>query len=323
VKTLEKIATLTLLALAPACGPEVDVGDNAERGRLLTEDPDAAADADDDPILSDDALPSGEPLPDGTVIPGNQPNDPDAPAQSPGGAPTGGTPLTCYGPTPSLDADFAAFCAFPNDARRQAFATAFDLVCNQRKLINLALAPCSWTGAGEKTKFRRVLQKTALDDQAAQDFRFLAAYAVTSESKLEDHAALILREMNDPNYGQTFVTIKNSKVYDVVAKPDGSFDYTADFASSAARVSFRANLSIAQITPRLWVAFDYAFDGFVLVKEHRFLRLLVRLDDKRTRLVALDEKLVSDAGNHPLAYQNLMDVLEQRMGRDHENSRRD
>lgn len=322
MKTLETIVTLTLVALATACGPEVDVGDNAERGRLLTDDPDASSDAKDDPILSDDARPHGAPLPEGTPRPDDLPQDPNAPAPSPG-APAGGAALTCYGPAPSLDADFEAFCAFPNDARRQAFATAFELVCSQRKLINLALAPCSWSGAGEKTKFRRVLQKTALDDQAAQDFRFLAAYAVTSESKLEDHAALLLREMTDPNYGQTFVTIKNSKVYDVVAKPDGSFDYTADFASSAARVSFRANLSIAQITPRLWVAFDYAFDGFVLVKEHRFLRFLVRLDDKRTRLVALDEKLVSDAGNHPLAYQNLMDVLEQRMGRDHENSRRD
>ena len=109
----------------------------------------------------------------------------------------------------------------------------------------------------------------------------------------------------------------------IVALGPEAFEYTAELASSAATVSFRARLEARRITDNLIAVFDYSISDTVILKEHRFLRLLFRGEAGTTRIVAVDEKLIGDGGTHAVAYQNVTDVLKQRMERDYENSRRD
>jgi hypothetical protein len=82
-------------------------------------------------------------------------------------------------------------------------------------------------------------------------------------------------------------------------------------------------MSYVKVSTNLYAFFDQAISDLVLIKKHRFMRLLRRQDDGHTRMIGIDEKLVGDSGNHVLAYQNLLNVLLQRMGRDYENARRD
>jgi hypothetical protein len=339
---LDLRATLALALVAQSfagCGTRVETGQNAEKGRLIAQGGDAVgvpADDGEDPVIGgQDAGGLGDAEGgdgyggDGGLGPGSDGLggdgglEGDGGGDAAGGGGTGGAKLTCFGPAPALNANLKAMCDLPVDDRRQAFASAFALICGERRLANLLLKPCSWPGGESQEKFRRVLAKTALDDQTTQDFAFLAAYGVTSESGLEDQVALILREMTDPAYADNFVTIRNSRVYDIVPQPDGSYEYTAELNSSAAKVSFRARMSYVQVSPDMVVFFDEAISDLVLIKQHHFMRVLQRLDDGHTRMIGIDEKLVGDGGSHVLAYQNLMSVLLQRMGRDHENSRRD
>ena len=239
------------------------------------------------------------------------------------GSGSSGAKLTCYGPAPELKGGVQAFCDGLGDDLKATFAKSYDWICNQRRLVNLFLRPCSWTGENGSEKYRRVLEKTDLQDMDLQDFHFLGAYGMTSQSTPEDHLSLIYREMTDLSYDDRFVSIRNSRLYDIAPRPDGGFEYSVEFASSAATVGFRAALH-AQTFGNLVAVFDYAIGGQTLVKKHHFLRLLLPgADAGTTRVIAVDEKVISDGGQHPVAYQNLTDVLKQRMERDYENSRRD
>ncbi len=329
MRRLETIIFTGLLVALAGCGTEVDVGENREKAlearALAANDAEAA----EDPLV-DAGAEGTTPTPTGSSDAG----DGASPSTTPGGsgdavpAQGGGTqgsgaPLTCFGPAPALPAGFEAFCALEEPTLRTAFAASFKRICEERRLLNLFLEPCGWRGVGASDKFRRVIEKTALDAEASQDFAFYAAYALTTESGLEAQTALVKRELEDPNYADSFVSIKNSRVYDLAQNADGTYDYTVELASSSATVKFRAHVVFVSLSPDLTAVFDYAVSDKVIVKEHRFLRFIQREGAGHSRVVAIDDKLVADGGNHVLAYQNLTDVLRQRMERDHENARRD
>ena len=297
-RTLRGIAVIaTLASFTAACGNSVQVGANAEKARELTKEQ-ASADANpsDDPVV-------------GTPV---------------AGATAGqGANLTCFGAAPTLDAGLEKFCAIADPAIRDSFATAFATICDEKKLVNLFLPPCAWNGAGTSDKHRRVIDKTALSDQASQDFRYFAAYSVNAQSSRDAMVALIKRELTDPDYPKTFVAIKNSSITNVATNPDGSIDYSVELANSSATIRFRARVVFAELTPDLVAIFDYGISDYVVVKEHHFLHFVRRIDDTSSRIVGIDEKVLADGGNHAVAYTNLTDVLKQRMERDYENSLRD
>ena len=91
----------------------------------------------------------------------------------------------------------------------------------------------------------------------------------------------------------------------------------------SSKAYWRARLETRRISDNLVAVFDYSIGDTVILKEHRFLRLMFRAEPGTTRVVAVDEKLIADGGTHSVAYQNVTDVLKQRMERDYENSRRD
>lgn len=331
MRRLQTLIFTALLATLPGCGTEVDVGDNREKAleaRAL-----AANEVEDveDPLVeggTDGAPTSADGTSGADDGGGASPANPgggsgDAVPANGGTTSGGGTALTCFGPAPALPPGFDAFCALEEPTIRTAFAASFKRICEERRLLNLFLDPCGWKGVGPSDKFRRVLDKTALDAEASQDFAFYAAYSVTTESGLEAQTALVKRELEDPRYADTFVIIKNSRVFDLAQNADGTYDYTVELASSSATVKFRAHVVFVPLSPDLTAVFDYAVSDKVIVKEHRFLRFIQRVDAGHSRIVAIDDKLVADGGNHVLAYQNLTDVLRQRMERDHENARRD
>ncbi len=321
-----------------SCGTHVDAGDNLEAQTPAADDNGGDGESDGGSPGSGDARKRGG----GGTTPSE--TDGDVPGEGDGDSGAGegdgdekgtgddsggdgggstGAKLTCYGPAPELKGGVQAFCDGLGEDLKATFAKSYDWICNQRRLVNLFLRPCSWTGENGSEKYRRVLEKTDLQDMNSQDFHFLGAYGMTSQSTPEDHLSLIYREMTDPSYDDRFVSIRNSRLYDIVPRADGGFEYSVEFASSAATVGFRAALH-AQTFGNLVAVFDYAIGGQVLVKEHRFLRLMLPgADAGTTRVVAVDEKLISDGGQHQVAYQNLTEVLKQRMERDYENSRRD
>lgn len=317
VRPLLRNARCALLAGTTfGCGTAVDTGENLEKGQ--PQDLDASAVDGEDPAIDPGVLGGGGAGP--TYAPDGTPIYPESGGDGGG---TGGATLTCFGPAPGLSQDLLTFCDGLEPELKTRFAAPLALICNERRLVNLTLKPCSWSGAGSSDKFRRVLQRTDLDDQTTTDFASLMAYGVTTESDLDAQVALTFREMNDPAYEATFVKIRNSRIYDVAPIGPEAYEYSAELASSAATVSFRSRMEARRISGNLVAVFDYSIGDTVIIKEHRFLRLLFRAEPGTTRIIAVDEKLIGDGGTHTVAYQNVTDVLKQRMERDHENSRRD
>ena len=104
---------------------------------------------------------------------------------------------------------------------------------------------------------------------------------------------------------------------------DNNYEYTVQFASSAATISFRAKLDLVQYADHFAVAYDYATSDKVILEDHKYIRFFLKMDDGHSRVIAIDQKAIGDQGNHIISYTNLNDVLLQRMRKDHENSKID
>lgn len=307
-------AALITLGLCASCGTEVKVGANEDKARELQKQ---LTDGNSEDGTGDTCV-SGANA-DGTCVD-------DTGSTGGNGSNTSGNngaALTCFGPAPALPTGFEQFCAITDATLREQFATSFATICEQKRLVNLLLQPCSWTGSDGSEKYRRVLSKTALDDQQSKEFHFYAAYGLTTDSSLDEQKALVRKELEDPNFGNTFVTIKNSRVFDRAHNADDTYDYTVELANSSATIRFRAHVAIITLSPDLFAVFDYAVSDKVIIKEHHFLRFVSRLNTTQSRIIGIEEKVVTDGGNHVLAYQNLTDVVKQREERDYENARRD
>lgn len=291
------------------CGTKVEVGENEDHGNPNSQD---AQVQQEDTVITG----GGQPVPTGSGGSGTGSSGTGTTGSGGGGTLT----LTCFGDNPTLPDNFQAWCDGMDQGRRAVFSKAVDYICHQQRFVNLAYDACSWNGdAANINKYWRTIEDTT--DSSIPDTNFVAAYSITTETNLTNQVQLIIDEMEDPNFDQTHTTIANSRIYDVVPGDDGSFTYSAELASSAATISFRGQMEFEYYGDQFAVAYDYATTNKVIIKESKFLRFFIDLGDGRTRVIAVDEKLVGSGGSHAISRENIISVLNQRMKKDYENSK--
>jgi len=342
-----------------SCGTTVDVGSNEEEGKKPKPIPEFSADAEaenggpaisqpgstipglggadsgDGPGIPNLGGPSGDGgdaggdgtgiFGDATDSGGDDEGNDDSDGGGDGGGDDGGYPLTCYGPNPNIPYDFQTFCDdIPGDLKTE-FATAHKVLCDDQRLINLALYDvCSWHGdQADITRRRKIFDASDATDTSIDWFYMLTAYSLTTFSSPSEHFDLIRREMRDPAFTDTYFQVPNSIVTNRIEYNSNSYSYHVSLANSAATVSFTANLKLWKISDVLSVVFDYAVSDKVIVQEHKYIRFIIDVGDGQSRIVALDEKKINDSGQHNVAYSNLISIIHKRMEKDFENSLRD
>ena len=231
---------------------------------------------------------------------------------------------SCFGATlaDKVPAAMAEFCKDTPADLKTAFAKAFKTMCDEHKLVGLAQPSCAWDGtAAKQSTYLRVLEKTDPTDPA-QEFTFFAAYSVAIATNPADFLDVLVKNYTDPNFGATYVPIKNSHITD--AKSDakaGTLDYTVELATSAASVKFRGHSDIKRYTSGMIGVFDRAVGDKVLIVDNNTLLLLIP-NASGALYVAVDDKKVDDSGNHRLAASAATALDKERMGNSFENAKR-
>lgn len=302
-----KLRIIAFFIMIASCGTRVDVGRNEEKGNPVPPELQEKKQPEDEITVTEDEF---------------GPADNSGSQNSSNGSPI---KLTCFGESPSTPAYLEDFCKNADAEQRKVFATTFDLICEKKKLINLFRNACSYDGEGEQSKYFRILKNTDVKDQEAKEFYFLAGFSVTADSTIEDKFNLIYFGYSDQKaFVERYVEIENAHYYDaVVNKSKGEILYSAELASSAAVASFRGKIKLQRFSDDLAVVYNYSIGDTVVIKEHAYIIFIVKLPDNKTRVVAVDEKLVDDSGNHTIAFQTVLKVAKQRMNMEYENAKLD
>lgn len=239
--------------------------------------------------------------------------------------PTGVEPerATCFGQSPVMPQYLKEFCESSTAQEHRAdFKTFTEKICDDATYINLFRDACTWTGDDKPERFFRVIEHTDLKDSSTQQFYFLAGFSTTVNgpvNRLIDQ--WYLRFQDSEAFKRNYSSIENSTVLSAdINKDEGIINYKAQLVSSSATASYTGRSNIAPISEHLTVVYDQALKDMVLVKEHRYMMFYVPIDADHTRIVGLDEKLIQDSGNHPVAYTNVLTVAKRRMTMEFENA---
>jgi hypothetical protein len=295
------------------CGTKVDVGENEEYGKPKSDDAFVQQEGEDTPITS-----SGQPGQSGS---GGSGAAGGAGGESGGGSggSGGGYSLTCFGTNPVLPTQFQTWCDNMDENLASIFAEHVDYICNQKKLVNLTYEACAWNGTSDISKYKRTFSDT--QDTSVQDYSFFAAYSLTAHKTTDEFRDLYDQELLDPTGFEDDgnIQITNTTVTNQTKHTNGNYSYSVEFRSSAATISFSANIDYEN-HDGMMVVYDYDVADQVILKENRFLRFFIDQGDGTSRLIGLDAKIIGDGGNHAITRQNVLNVLELRMRKDYENS---
>lgn len=286
------LMTVIFVLSLSACGTQVEVGDNGEKG--------------------DEAGPLGT---------GNSTGGGGVNGSSADG--TGGSAfsLTCFGEVPTLPDYLDDFCSSVDDGFTEDFAKAIEDICVNHYFANLFADGCSWEGDNPKEDYYGILEHTDLADESTAVFKYYGAFSVTPPIAKTRAMDLIFEGLSDPNFGDTYKTIPNLKLSNVsFDKKEGWINYTAEVASSSATVKFDGRVDMFHFGDQLTVIFDKAVANMTIMKRSRVAIFLLDLGDGRTRTVFIDEKELHDSGHHDIAVRGLIKSSMDRLGNSYENA---
>jgi hypothetical protein len=278
------VGALIVLIIAGGCGTDVDVGRN-----------------DNPELFADTEAESGD------VI---SPAD-GAPANS-----ADGLALNCTEAVSEaeLPVHAKAFCAETPQEFRQPFARAFERLCVQRDIVRMMDAQCSWDGSSKLDAFFRVLEKTDLKDRSVMDFSMLAAFAVTIPRTPDEYLFAFYKGYEDPEFKARLKRLDAFKLSNVmVDRNAGLIEYNVEAQTSAATAKFRGRIAVHKLSSGVIAIYDQAVADKVIVKEQRYLILLVPIGEKKSIVLAVDDKIVEDLGNHQIAYSTSVKINKERM----------
>jgi len=270
---------LTSVAFLVNCGTEVDVGRNDQPELFQTEEDPAVSTGSADATASAALLSCQETL-------------------TTKGAPKG----------------VEEFCATAPAKFRASFAKAFDLLCDSKKALQMTISGCAWDGSKDMNAFFRVFEKTDLTATSIQEFTFVAAYAVEIPRTVNEYENAFYRGYEDPAFKAKIKKMDAFKLSNIqVDRNAGTVDYFVEATTSAATAKFTGHIDVMKFPSGAMAIFDEAVDDKVVVKENRYLILVLPVTDKRSIVLAIDDKVVDDLGNHQIAYNTSVKVDKQRM----------
>ncbi len=208
----------------------------------------------------------------------------------------------------------AAFCDETPAELKTPFARAYNRICEQRNIVRMMESGCAWSGEGKLDKFFRVLEKTDLNDRSIQDFSLLAAFSVNIARTPEEYLYAFYRGYDDPAFKAQLKKLDAFKLSNVqVDRDKGQVDYSVEAQTSAATAKYRGLIKVKKLSSGMVAIYDQAVSDKVVVKEQRYLILLIPNGEKSSVVMAVDDKIVEDLGNHQIAYTTSVKINKDRM----------
>jgi hypothetical protein len=206
------------------------------------------------------------------------------------------------------------FCASAPAKFRGSFAKAFDLLCESQKALTMSVSGCAWDGSKDMNAFFRVFEKTDLTATSIQEFTFVAGSAVEIPRHVSEYENSFYKGYEDPEFKAKLKKLDSFKLSNVeVDRNAGTIDYFVEAQTSAATAKFTGHIDVVKFPSGAMAIFDEAVADKVIVKENRYMILVLPTGENRSIVLAIDDKVVDDLGNHQIAYNTSVKVNKQRM----------
>ena|GEM_PF-1236495 len=224
--------------------------------------------------------------------------------------------VSCFG-TGTPHAEIESVCAAFDEQKKSEFATAYKMLCVEKQLVNLILAQCGWTGVGPKEKYSRVIKSTPVADQSTQEFYFLSAHSLTLPEKKTSYADLVLQAYSEPEvFRSKYAVPKEAKITadgKGIARTGTSSSVRYNFeVSGLTKTKFLAEALVLPVTEKTTIIFNRAIGEMEGLKARNSLNIESRLADGKMKLFWIEERIVPDGGQHPIALSKMvkLDQLE-------------
>jgi hypothetical protein len=218
--------------------------------------------------------------------------------------------VICFG-TGTPTAEIESVCKAFDEQKKSEFATAYKMLCVEKQLVNLILPQCGWTGTGSKDKFSRIVKSTPVGDQSTQEFYFLSAHSLTLAGKKTAYADLVLQAYSEPDaFRAKYAVPKEAKITadgNGVARSGTSASVRYHFeVSGLTKTKFLAEARVLPVSENTTIIFNRAIGQMEGLKARNSLNIESRLADGRTKLLWIEERIVPDGGQHPIALSKMM-----------------
>lgn len=228
---------------------------------------------------------------------------------------------SCFGSSGDEPEILSLFCATLKDHQGHYFEKLTTLVCEEKKLYNLFLPECGWTGeAGEKpASFILPIEHTELGDKKSGDFYYMSAYGLTLGKSKKSLKKLLLFAYSDPEgFKKKFIFPPSTKV---VPHEPGIFNdgqdqllvYDMEIKGSATKIGFSSELRGYEVKKHFEVITERLLTTKTRINMRRTIMLSFPLPDGRSKIVVLEEFDVQDGTLHDIAFDVLTRHDESRM----------
>jgi hypothetical protein len=234
------------------------------------------------------------------------------------------SPGGCWSSPEKTPAVIEDFCEQIPSMLRQAFAKSLNLVCENRRFLNLLRPECGWDGTGNSVDHLRVVESTPVDDRST-DFFYFSIYALTAgPASFSYPSTLALVATNVEAFKRSFQVPGGAAVSPAgngirTEGPLKTFRYS--FAvNGLAKFGFVGEVQLLKVDDRLTAVFNRAVDELEGLKSRRNLTLSMRLENGREKLLTIEERLVPDLGQHQIALSKMIKLDKLEMENRYQNS---
>jgi hypothetical protein len=248
----------------------------------------------------------------GSTTSGGEVASPGSTASGPTAQPSVATSgrITCFGKSADVaPSELEAFCSgIPQDLQ-EYYAQAHKILCVEKKLHNLFLPQCGWSGTGALANYLRVLDSTPLND-AGDEFYYLSAASLTIGPTSHSYPEVALLAYSDPESFRKRFILAGAEI-----TPDGSGIVQQGETRQAnyhfavmglTKTSFVGQIRVVDYGKNLRAVFNTALRDFQGLKARRNLTLVTPLADGREKLVIIEERLIPDGGQHQIAWSKML-----------------
>ena len=290
---LLKNLSWTLFTLAAACGTQVDVGRNRDKGKERQ-----------DQIRR--ANGQGTSTEQGNIAKNS----------------------ACFAKVDELSENLKEFCEVLPDTERQSFAKMYTSICEEKRFANLLHPDCGWDGRNHKLDFHRILESTDVDNSETDSFYINVAYSLTLPPNDRTYKDTVFFAYSNPQeFSKKFILPESTTITPSsqgVQQQNGAvaLDYGVEVESKYGVMRFQSRMKGMNIGETFTVVMDQTVDQLEGINMRRNLSFGVELPDGREKVVVFEERDVPDQGRHKIAAPPMKKFDLDRMDLIYENSLR-
>jgi hypothetical protein len=219
---------------------------------------------------------------------------------------------SCFGSATESIPELETICGVLPLSERTHFLSLHDIVCNEKKLLNLFLPECGWQGQEQKPLgFLKVLDHTPLANTDVHMFYYLSAYSLTVKNSAQSLKDLLFFAFSDPaGFQSKYIFPKNTVVtphasgVERIGKADRLI-FDMDITGSVGSTRFVNEMRGYQASEKVEVVTERSQGPGEGINMRKSLQISKRLDDGSQKIVVLEEFEVPDRGLHDIALKVL------------------